>query len=198
MRFLTISLILTSAVIAYPNRAGQCSDSIQIIAEGMGGKNADLGWTLTASKTNLTGGDKIKITVGNKQNGSKFKGLLLYANVTGDRHIGQWDVPVGFITLDEQCKASGGAKTTLSHGNANEKSQMEFTWTAPANVGAVEIRGLIVTKDDTTWQQFKPLALKGNGTTAVQTPAPSNSSGTVMHSSFGAFGALVGSAVLYL
>ena len=205
--FLTKSLLLCTLAAAFSERAGQCTDDTKQIEEGMGGSNQELGWTLTASKTQYGAGEKIKITLGHKQSGSKFKGLLLYANTPDGKHPGAWDTPSGFIGLDDQCKTLGGAKSTLSHNSDSEQSGMEFTWTAPSGgAGNIEIRGLIVTKDATTWQQFKPLALKGpggkssgtngtNGTTSNTTKTPSGNFAS--SNSYNSVSAVLGAAAMF-
>ena len=163
---LLLALLSTDA---FPDKAGQCSDSPDIMAAGMGGKNdPNIAWSLTSRSKSYSPGENVKITLTPKANGAKFKGLLLFARAVNNAHLGEWQEISGFQTLDNQCAKFGLEKSTLSHSSGVDKTApMTFEWTPPqVGLGNVEFRGIVVTGGKTTWMQLSPLLVNGTGTLA--------------------------------
>jgi hypothetical protein len=119
------------------------------------------------------------VTLKPKTDGEAFKGLLLFARATNNAHLGTWETPAGFQTLDEQCKLFGRAKSTLSHADGTEKDgPLTLTWNPPKRaLGNLEFRGLLVTKDKTTWMALAPVVVTGAGSIENATLTPNNGNG---------------------
>lgn len=163
--FIASSLAIVSlpaAVLGFSEKAGQCSDNPASMSDGMGGENQDLGWTIESSADNYNPGDQITVTVNGP---GEAEGMLLFARATNNAHLGTWDTPDKFQTLDEDCAEWGLEGSTLSHqGEIGQEGPLEFTWTAPSQgLGNIEFRGLIVSGGKESWQQFEPVSVSGPG-----------------------------------
>jgi hypothetical protein len=136
--------------------------------------------SVTPEATTYTAGQTMTMTVKGPTKGGTAAGLLLFVKASNGAHVGSFD---GFNatrwqTLDQQCSKWGVAKTTLSHLSVDDKpNPFTFKWTAPkSGVGQVEVRGIVVTKDKSTWQVFNPVAVNGPGNvSAIATNTTANS-----------------------
>jgi hypothetical protein len=168
-----VLLLYFQSTNAFPDKAGMCeADPVAMAASEMGPTVAAL--EFSASIMPSANGATVKI------NGkTKFRGLLLYVQDSTGKHVGAFNPPPGFQTLDRQCSQFPPG-STLSHSSSTFKNPgLQFQWISNGAQGPLTLTGIIVGGEANEWQiispvQFSSQTLAGNGMNVGTAVNPAN------------------------
>jgi hypothetical protein len=168
-----VLLLYFQSTNAFPDKAGMCeADPVAMAASEMGPTVA----ALEFSASIMPSANGATVTINGK---TKFRGLLLYVQDSTGKHVGAFNPPPGFQTLDRQCSQFPPG-STLSHSSSTFKNPgLQFQWISNGAQGPLTLTGIIVGGEANEWQiispvQFSSQTLAGNGMNVGTAVNPAN------------------------
>lgn len=136
---------------AFSDRAGQCTADAKAMASSSMGPNIG---TLSFSASVASTSTGAVVTF----NGTAdYKGLLLYFQDGTGKHVGTFNPPTGFQTLDSPCPQFPSG-STLSHSNNILKNHgQQFIWNSNGAEGILTLTGMVVGNKANEWQVIPPV-----------------------------------------
>merc|ERR1711997_3872 len=102
--------------------------------------------SVTLSSDNVSQGNSVTLYLTGK-NGVQFKGFLIHAFDSNNNIVGTFNP-----SPNSKCLSCGGYCSSITHKNAEPKSQIVSSWTAPPKyVGIASFRFTVVTQKSTYW-----------------------------------------------
>ncbi|KAM4640852.1 putative ferric-chelate reductase 1 [Discoglossus pictus] len=153
-------------VTAYPNGLVQNACQTMEPQHGTTAQTSTAPYTLTLSKNNYTGGERISVTLSKSSGAPDFKGFLIQARASGSNTpLGSFEIS-GSNLQTLTCTTPGSA---VSHTSANLKSSVQMTWVAPNSSNSdIQLIMTVVQSGPVYWTRVQSPKLSYQGSNGCQ------------------------------
>ncbi|GFT88462.1 defense protein l(2)34Fc [Nephila pilipes] len=148
--FLTVTCVIVGICAAYPTGAPQeTCNTFSANHTGHLPQRSKPNYELIASPSNVQPGGTLTVTL-QGVGGETFKGFFIQGQNSAGKPIGRFS-----RQSDAQTRDCSGADDSITHVNANDKTQVTLKWEAPASYsGKVVFRAVCVKTYELFWNNI--------------------------------------------